>query len=81
MLFQKSKLKARTILLPRFSEKRRSSFDLWALKELSKMSPHVGLAVQKAVASRYITYIFVNSWQSCEGTLAEKVPYLMPTIW
>ena len=40
-----SKLKARTSLLPRFSEKRRSSFELWALKELSKMSPQVGLAV------------------------------------
>ena len=40
---QSSKLKARTSLLPRFSEKRRSSFDLWALKQLSKMSPQVGL--------------------------------------
>ena len=34
MLFQSSKLKAWTSLLPRFSEKRRSSFELWALKEL-----------------------------------------------
>ena len=33
------KLKARTSLLPRFSEKRRWSFELWALKQHSKMSP------------------------------------------
>jgi len=33
-------------LVPRFSRKRRSSFELWALKELSKMSPHVALAVK-----------------------------------
>jgi len=46
MLFQSSKLKARTPVLPRFNEKRRSSFELWALKELSKMSPHVGQAVR-----------------------------------
>ena len=45
MLFQNSKLKARTSLLPRFSEKSRSSYELWALKELSKTSPHLGLAV------------------------------------
>ena len=42
---ESSKLKARTSLLPRFSEKRRSSFELWALKQHSKMSPQVGLAV------------------------------------
>ena len=41
-LFQSSKLKDRTSLLLRFREKRRSSFELWALKEFSKMSPHVG---------------------------------------
>jgi len=40
-----SKLKAPTSLLPRFSGKRRSSFELLALKELSKISPHAGLAV------------------------------------
>jgi len=45
MLFQSAKLKARMPPLPRFSEKRRSSFELWALKELSKMSPQVGSAV------------------------------------
>jgi len=36
MLFQSSKLTARTSLLPRCSEKRRSSCELWALKELSE---------------------------------------------
>ena len=40
-----SKIKARTSLSPRFSDKRRSSFEVWALKELSKMSPQMGLAV------------------------------------
>jgi len=44
-IFESSKLKARTSLLPRFSEKRRSSFELWALKQHSKMSPQVELAV------------------------------------
>jgi len=44
-IFESSKLKARTSLLPRFSEKRRWSFELWALKQHSKMSPQVGLAV------------------------------------
>jgi len=39
------KLKARTSLLPRFNEKRRSSFELGDLKQHSKMSPQVGLAV------------------------------------
>jgi len=42
------KLKARTSLLKRFErfdERRRSSFELWALKQRSKMSPQVGLAV------------------------------------
>jgi len=47
MLFQSSKLKARrTSLLPRFSEKRPSSFELWAVKELSKMSHQMGWAVR-----------------------------------
>jgi len=44
-IFENSKLKARTSRLPRFSEKRRSNFELWALKQHSKMSPQVGLAV------------------------------------
>jgi len=42
---QSSTLKARTFFLPRFSEKRRLSFELSALKELSTMSPQMGLAV------------------------------------
>ena len=45
-IFESSKLKARTSLLPCFSEKRHSTFELWALSfELSKMSPQVELAV------------------------------------
>ena len=46
VIFGSSKLKARTFVLPRYSEKRRSSFEPWALKQLSKMSPQVGSAVQ-----------------------------------
>jgi len=46
-IFESSKLKDRMSLLPRFSEKRRSSFELWALKQHSKMSPQVGLAVHR----------------------------------
>jgi len=44
-IFESSKLKAWTSLLPRFSQKRRSSFELQALKQHSKMSFQVGLAV------------------------------------
>jgi len=44
-IFESSKLKARKSLLPRFSKKGRSSFELWALKQHSKMSPQVGSAV------------------------------------
>jgi len=45
MLFRSSKFQALTSHWPRFSEQRRLSFELWALKELSRMSPQVGLAV------------------------------------
>ena len=38
-IFESSKHIARTSLLPIFSERRRSSFELWALKQHSKMSP------------------------------------------
>jgi len=72
MLFQSSKLKARTSLLPRFSEKRLSRFELWALKGLSKMPSHVGLAVfihanifkSKKEIHMYMyihTYIYANT--------------------
>ena len=44
-IFESSKLKARSSFLPRFSEMRRSSFELQALKQHSKMSPQVGSAV------------------------------------
>ena len=45
MLFRTSKLKTRRSVLPRFIEKRPSSFELWALKLLSKMSPQMGLVM------------------------------------
>jgi len=38
-LFENSELKARTSLLPRFSEKRRSSFELSALEQRSNVTP------------------------------------------
>ena len=44
-IFESSKVKVRTTLLPGFSENRRSSIESWALKQDSKMSPQVGLAV------------------------------------
>jgi len=65
--FEISRLKAWTSLLPRFSEKRPSSFELWALKQHSKMSPQVGLAV---LSSCKISTSFVNfnvSYSSCWG--------------
>ena len=45
-LFHSSKLKARTFLFTETWQKRRSSFQLWASKELSKMLPQVSSAVQ-----------------------------------
>jgi len=44
-IFESSKLKARTSLLARFSENRRSSCELWALKQHSNVSHQMGLAV------------------------------------
>ena len=41
-LLQSSKLKARTSLFTETWQKRRSSFELWALKQHSKMSPRAG---------------------------------------
>ena len=43
--------------MPRFSEKRFSSFELWTLKQNSKMSPQVGLTV---------------SWQTSEETKRDR---------
>jgi len=45
VILERSKLKARTSFLPRFSENRHASFEIWTLKQHSKMSPQVGLAV------------------------------------
>jgi len=46
-LFQSSKLKARMSLFTETWQKSSSSFQLWALKQNSKISPQVGLAVLK----------------------------------
>jgi len=48
-IFESSKLKARTSLLPHFSQKRRWSFELSALKQHSKMPTQVGSAVRYTV--------------------------------
>ena len=69
-LFQSSKLEARTSLWPRFSEKSRSSFELWALKELLKMSPHVGLAV----------YTFDHSDWRIRTSVCTKNPYIFALV-
>ena len=53
-IFESSQLKARTSLLSCFSEKRRLSFELWALKQHSKMSPQVGSAVSTYNCCIYI---------------------------
>ena len=88
MLFQKSKLKARTSLLPRFSEKRSSNFELWALKELSKMSPQVGLAVHMCMWYTYICiYIHLYISTLCDvcfqhlwhGISRNAVPKMLKT--
>jgi len=44
-LFQSSKLKTRTSLFTETWQKRSLCFELWALKQNSKMSPQVGLAI------------------------------------
>ena len=62
--FESSKLKAQTSLLPRFSEKRRSSFELWALKQHSKMSPQVGLAVP--VHCTHVQYTCTPTLYTCK---------------
>ena len=49
-LFQSSKLKARTALFTETWRKGRSSFELWALKQHSNMSPQVGLADYEVVS-------------------------------
>jgi len=62
-IFERSKLKARTSLLPRFSEKRHSRVECWVLKQHSKMSPQVGLTVLKnnpAVKSAYIPHTHIH---------------------
>jgi len=66
-LCQSSKLKARTSFLPRFSEKRQSSFELSDLIELSKMSSQMGLAVHACIQSMcdtthsYVTWL-IRTW-------------------
>jgi len=61
---QSSKLKARTSLSPRFREKRRSTFELLALKQLSKTLPQVGQDVHtgfESVKSYIIERAYDNS--------------------
>ena len=60
-----SRFKARKSNLPCFSDKRHSSFKFWVLKELSKMPPHVELAVTKATS---IKYVEGTGW--CGGVLS-----------
>ena len=60
-VFESSELKARTSLLPRSSGKVRSSFELLALKQHSKMSPRVGLAVYGLSLRQRLTLFVVFS--------------------
>jgi len=68
-IFESSKLKAQTSLLPRFSEKRLSSFELWALKQHSKMSPQVGLAIHFESSHKLYMYMLI-----CRKTSASTPP-------
>jgi len=55
MSFKSTKLKVQTSLLPRFSEKRCVSFELWALKQLSKIIPNgIGCTVDQEFMYIYI---------------------------
>ena len=47
----------------------RSSFELWALKELSNMTPHVGLALQACSA----TVRFLHCWAAPGRGLHDKI--------
>jgi len=66
-IFESSKLKAWTSLLPRFSEKRRSSFELWALKRYSKISPQVGSAVPSTDCLRCLNKFLKGTFVSILG--------------
>jgi len=70
-IFESLKLKARTSLLPHFIGKRHSSFELWALKQHSKMSPQVGSAASYMSFVR-VLYLF------CEDTLVKIHPSESP---
>jgi len=63
-LFQSSKLKARTSLFTETWQKRRSSSKLSALKELSKMSSHLGLVVPTWSSFKRNSCIGVPTWRS-----------------
>jgi len=63
-LFQSSKLKARTFLFTETWQKRCSSSELSALKELSKMSCHLGLAVGTWRWLKRNPFIGVATWSS-----------------
>ena len=68
MLFQSSKLEARMSILPSFSEKRRLSFEFWALKRHSKMysRSHSGWHFRMMFQSSKLkarTSLFTETWQ------------------
>jgi len=64
-LFQSSKLKARTSLFTETLQKRRSSFELWALKQHSKMSPQLGSAVNEVRTSKVRVLTFgLSRWRA-----------------
>jgi len=72
-LFQSSKLKARTSLFTETWQKKRSSFELSTLKQLSKMSSQVGYAVTSDFKSWFLFfgfesffyfYVLPHSWRA-----------------
>jgi len=75
-LFQSSKIKVRTSLLPRFSEKRLSSFELWALTELSKMSSQMGLAALRKKESS--SFVGSSSTPMCSNLILDREYWFFP---
>jgi len=95
---QSSKLKARTSLLPVFSEKRRSSFKFehGALKQLSKMSLQMELAVQshcprglqypkqserRVTGSRLLPGFYTSTQDHCNNNLLYSRVLVMVGFW
>jgi len=59
-IFESSKLKARTSLLPRFNEKRRSSFELWAFETaFENVTPNgIGCTCKHVHGYVYLCYLY-----------------------